>query len=144
VAYLEGPEVNPPGVVSSECLQVPCQSSDDDVPRFLEQVGGVLPCLLCFIRMIGLDHKGSTASEPYTIKNDVKLVDLLGVVRTLQSTEGTSAAHFLALVLSRAWTSSPSWVRMRGFGPYNIRPFVRRWVTAAQSTRMLLSSQKNH
>jgi hypothetical protein len=47
-------------------------------------------------------------SEPYTIKNGVKLVDPLGVVHRLQSTEGMSVDHFLALVLSRAWTSSCS------------------------------------
>jgi hypothetical protein len=47
-------------------------------------------------------------SEPYTLKNGVKLVDLLGIVCKLQSIEGTSMAHFLALVLSQAWTSSPS------------------------------------
>jgi hypothetical protein len=38
---------------------------------------------------------GNTASAPYTIKNGVKLVDLLGVVRRLQSTEGSSAAPLL-------------------------------------------------
>jgi hypothetical protein len=46
-------------------------------------------------------------SEPYTITSGVKLVDLLVVVHRLQSTEETSVAHFLTLVLSRAWTSSP-------------------------------------
>jgi hypothetical protein len=48
------------------------------------------------------------ASALYTMKKGVKLVDLFDVVRRLQNTEGTSATHFLALVLSRAWTSSPS------------------------------------
>jgi hypothetical protein len=88
-------------------------------------------------------------TEPYTIKNGVKLVDLLGVVCRLQSTEGTSAAHFPALMLSRAWASSPSLVRMWGFRPCSIRPLARstypvvcRWETVAQSTWMLLSSQK--
>jgi hypothetical protein len=47
-------------------------------------------------------------SESYTIKNSVKLVDLLGVVRKLQSIEGTLATNFLALVLSWAWTFWPS------------------------------------
>jgi hypothetical protein len=51
---------------------------------------------------------GNTASKPYTIKNGVKLVNPLGVVHRLQSTEGMSVDHFLALVLSRAWTSSCS------------------------------------
>jgi hypothetical protein len=46
-------------------------------------------------------------SEPYTIKNGVKLVDLLGIVRKLQSTMGTSVNHFLALVLSWMWMSWP-------------------------------------
>jgi hypothetical protein len=48
---------------------------------------------------------GSTTSEPYTIKNDVKLVDLLGAVHKLQRTEGTSSAHLLALVLRQVQTS---------------------------------------
>jgi hypothetical protein len=39
-------------------------------------------------------------SEPHTIKNGVKLVELLDVIRKLQSIEGTSAAHFPTLVLS--------------------------------------------
>jgi hypothetical protein len=78
------------------------------------------------------------------------LVDLLGVVCRLQSTKGTSTAHFLALVLRQAWTSLPSWVRMQGFRPYNIMPlahstcpFVLGWATAAHSTWMLLLSQKS-
>jgi hypothetical protein len=83
------------------------------------------------------------ASEPYTIKNGVKLVDLLVIVRRLQSTEGTSVAHFLTQVLNRAWTSWPSLVRMSGFRPCRIRSFMRGWETAAQSTQMLLSSQKS-
>jgi hypothetical protein len=83
------------------------------------------------------------ASEPYTIKNGVKLVDLLVIVRRLQSTEGTSVAHFLTQVLNRVWTSWPSLVRMSGFRPCRIRSFVRGWETAAQSTQMLLSSQKS-
>jgi hypothetical protein len=41
-------------------------------------------------------------STPYTMKSGVKLVDLLGVVHRLQSTKGTLAAHFPAMVLSRA------------------------------------------
>jgi hypothetical protein len=36
------------------------------------------------------------------MKNGVKRVDLFGIVRNLQSTEGTSAAHFPAWVLSHA------------------------------------------
>jgi hypothetical protein len=55
---------------------------------------------------------GNKASVPYTMKKGVKFVNLLGVVLKLQSIKGTSAAHFLDQVLSRAWTSSPSWVRM--------------------------------
>jgi hypothetical protein len=54
------------------------------------------------------DLVGNTASALYTMKNGVKLVDLLGIVRKFQSTEGTSATHFPAQVLSQAWTSSPS------------------------------------
>jgi hypothetical protein len=50
------------------------------------------------------------AFTPYTMKNDVKFVGLLGIVRRLQNTEGTLIAHFPAFVLSQAWTSSPSWV----------------------------------
>jgi hypothetical protein len=46
------------------------------------------------------------------MKKGVKFVNLLGVVLKLQSIKGTLAAHFLDQVLSRAWTSSPSWVRM--------------------------------
>jgi hypothetical protein len=42
------------------------------------------------------------------MKNNVKLVDLLGVAHRLQSTEGTSMAHFSTLVLRWVWTSSPS------------------------------------
>jgi hypothetical protein len=59
-------------------------------------------------------------------------------------------AHFPALVLSRTWTSSPCRVRIHSFLPCSIRsfarstcPFVRRWATVAQSTWMLLSSQKS-
>jgi hypothetical protein len=51
---------------------------------------------------------GNTASAPYTMKNGVKLVDLLGIVRKFQRIEGTSATHFPAQVLSQEWTSSPS------------------------------------
>jgi hypothetical protein len=36
-----------------------------------------------------------------TMKNGVKPVDLLGIVRKLQSTKGTSAAHFPTRVLSQ-------------------------------------------
>jgi hypothetical protein len=93
---------------------------------------------------------GNMASAPHTMKNGVMFVDLLGVVRRLQSTEGTSAAHFLTRALSRAWTSSPSWVRMWGFRPSDMMllarstcPFVRGWATATQSTRILLSLQKS-
>jgi hypothetical protein len=43
---------------------------------------------------------GSTASVPYTMKNGVKPVNLSGVVHKLQNTEGTSAAHLPAWVLS--------------------------------------------
>jgi hypothetical protein len=39
-------------------------------------------------------------SNPYTINNGVNLVDLLGIVHWLQSTEGTLKGHFSALVLS--------------------------------------------
>jgi hypothetical protein len=74
----------------------------------------------------------------------------LGVIRKIQSTEGTSAAHFSTLVLSQASTSSPSWVRMQGFRPCSIRPlvhltypFMRGWATTAESTWMLLSLQKS-
>jgi hypothetical protein len=48
------------------------------------------------------------ASTPYTIKDGVKLVDLLGIVRKLQNTKRTSVAHFPALVLSRAKTPWPT------------------------------------
>jgi hypothetical protein len=51
---------------------------------------------------------GNTASAPYTMKNSMKLVDLLGIVRQLQSTEGTLAAYFPALVLRWVRRSSPS------------------------------------
>jgi hypothetical protein len=40
------------------------------------------------------------ASEPYTIKIGVKLVNLLDIVHKLQSTEGILVAHFSAVVLS--------------------------------------------
>jgi hypothetical protein len=59
-------------------------------------------------------------------------------------------AHLPALVLSRAWTSSLSWVRMWGFRPYSIKllahstyPCVIGWASVAQSTQILLSSQKS-
>jgi hypothetical protein len=58
------------------------------------------------------------------MKNGVKLAEWLGVVHKLKSTKGTSAAHFPALVLSRAKVSRPSWVRMRGFRPGSIIPFA--------------------
>jgi hypothetical protein len=84
------------------------------------------------------------------MKKGVKFVDLLGIVCKLQSTEGTLDAHFLSQVVSQAWISSPSWVMMQGFRPYSIMPlacstclFVRGWAIAAQSMRMLLSSQKS-
>jgi hypothetical protein len=48
------------------------------------------------------------ASTSYTIKDGVKLVDLLGIVRKLQNTKRTSVAHFPALVLSRAKTPWPT------------------------------------
>jgi hypothetical protein len=93
---------------------------------------------------------GNTAAAPYTMMNDVKLVDLLGIVRRLQSTEGTSATNFLALVLNQAWTSSPSRVRMQGFRPCIIKSLARStylficgWATTTQSARMLMSSQKS-
>jgi hypothetical protein len=63
-------------------------------------------------------------SAPYTMKNGVKLVNLLGIVHRLQNIEGTSFAHFPALVLSQARTSSSSWVGMRGFRLYSIRPLA--------------------
>jgi hypothetical protein len=67
---------------------------------------------------------GNTSATPYTMKNRLKLFDLLVIVRKLQSTEGTSAAHFPTLVLSQVCTSSPSKVRMRGFRPCIIRPLA--------------------
>jgi hypothetical protein len=48
------------------------------------------------------------ASASYTIKNGVKLVDLLGIVRKLQNIKRTSVADFPALVLSWAKTSWPT------------------------------------
>jgi hypothetical protein len=47
---------------------------------------------------------GHMASTPYTMKNGVNFVKLLGIVHRLQSTKGTSIAHFLVGVLSQAWT----------------------------------------
>ena len=43
---------------------------------------------------------GNTASAPYTIKNGVYSVDLLGVVRKLYSTDGSSSTHAPAARLS--------------------------------------------
>jgi hypothetical protein len=93
---------------------------------------------------------GNTASALYTMKKGVKLVDMLGMVHKLHSTEGTSAAHSPALALSRTCTISPSWVRICGFRPCSIMllvcltfPFVRGWATVAESMRMLLLSQKS-
>jgi hypothetical protein len=64
-------------------------------------------CLLGLEQLVGLDlgnpyysSVGTKTSDPYTIKNGVKLVDLLGIVWRLQSNERTSAAHFPALGLS--------------------------------------------
>jgi hypothetical protein len=41
-------------------------------------------------------------SELNTIKNGVKLVDMLGIVHWFESIEGTLAAHVPVLVLNRA------------------------------------------
>jgi hypothetical protein len=62
------------------------------------------PCMAPPILQRGGQHSLCTVHY----KNGVKLLDLLGVVRKLQSTEGTSAAHFSTLVLSQAKTSWPS------------------------------------
>jgi hypothetical protein len=67
---------------------------------------------------------GSISSAPYTKKKGVKPIDLLGVVRKLHSTEGTSAVHFPAWVLSQALSFSLSRVRIRGFRPCNIIPLA--------------------
>jgi hypothetical protein len=58
VTYLEGPGVNPSGVVSLERLLVPCRSCDGDVPRLFEQVNDVLSCLFYLGWLIGLDSRG--------------------------------------------------------------------------------------
>jgi hypothetical protein len=49
--------VNPPGVVTIEHVVVPDLPHDGDVPQFLEQVEGVLPCLLNLDWMVGLDPR---------------------------------------------------------------------------------------
>jgi hypothetical protein len=63
--------------------------------------------LVILNRLVGLDPGGPILqfSGQYDLqtvhhKNSVKLVDLLSIVHRLQSTEGTSVAHFIALVLS--------------------------------------------
>jgi hypothetical protein len=134
VSYMEGLDVHPLGMVSFKRLLVLVRPCNDDVRRFLEQVDSILGDLYC-------SSMGNIASESYSIKKCVQLVDLLGVVCKLLTTEGTSVAHFSSLVLSQAWTSSPSWVRMQGFKPCSIRPlacstcpFVHGWATAALST----------
>jgi hypothetical protein len=71
------------------------------------------------------------------MKNGVKLVDLLGIIHRLQSTEGTSAAHCPARVLRQAWTSSPSWVRMRGFKRCSI-------ILLARSTCLVCAGVGHH
>jgi hypothetical protein len=57
IAYLEGPGVNPVGVISPERLLVPCRPHDGDVPQFFEQVNCVLSCLLCLDWLTGLDPR---------------------------------------------------------------------------------------
>jgi hypothetical protein len=58
------------------------------------------------------------------MKKGLKFVDLLGVVRKLQSTEGTSAVHFPARVLSYlVFMPKPSTHRMHD--PGSIVPHIR-------------------
>jgi hypothetical protein len=64
---------------------------------------------------VGLDPRGSIVQiggqdnlQAVHHKKGVKLVDLLGLVHMIYSTEGTLEAHFPALVLCQAWTSEPS------------------------------------
>ena len=59
---------------------------------------------------------GRTASAPYTIKNGVNLVDLLGVVRKLHNTDVSSSAQAPAARRSGA--------SRRGLIPLRIRPFA--------------------
>jgi hypothetical protein len=67
---------------------------------------------------------GNTTSAPYTMKKGLKFVDLLGVVRKLQSTEGTSTVHFPARVLSYlVFMPKPSTHRMHD--PGSIVPHIR-------------------
>ena len=75
-----------------------------------------------------------TASAPYTRKKGVKSVDLLGVVRRLQRTAGSSSQQ--PAKRSRGSTS-------RGLMPDRMRLFARstwpfdcRWATDAKSRQM--------
>ena len=85
---------------------------------------------------------GKMASDLYAMKNGMKPVERLGVVRRLHNTDGTSAAHCPVNLLSRS--------KMQGLTRYRIMPlarstcpFVRGCATEAQSTRMLKLSQNS-
>src|SRR5664279_1402324 len=78
---------------------------------------------------------GSIASAPYTKKNGVWPVDLFGVVRMLQSTDGNSSTH--------APAARCKGVSRRGRIPCKIEQFIRStcpfdcgWATEAKSSRM--------
>jgi hypothetical protein len=66
------------------------------------------------------------ASTSYTIKDGVKLVDLLGIVRKLQNTKRTSVAHLAYDLWSSGEGVEPPdrrhpilshYLAMRGLGP---------------------------
>jgi hypothetical protein len=85
---------------------------------------------------------GRIASAPYTRKNGVNHVALLGVVLRLHTTAGSSWSHFRPDLFS--------WSKILGLSPCRIMPLARStWplvcgcATAAQSTRMWNLSQNS-
>ena len=84
---------------------------------------------------------GMTASAPYTRKNGVKPVDLLGVVRRLQRTAGSSSSQQPA--------DRSSGTTSRGLMPERMSQFARStwpfdcgWATDAKASRMPCVAQK--
>ena len=94
-------------MVVAQVLLVHGCSGEGDVASFVQDIYVVFECFFCVRLVVGhhpwcvkLDVARQDHSAPYTMKNGLYWVDLFGVVRRLQSTDGSSSTQAPAARLS--------------------------------------------